>query len=66
MPVESTSRGLQQAENGSPANFMERPVLSDKPLFLPDTSPPLETLFSLFPIYFDRTPWTISATGATQ
>jgi hypothetical protein len=32
--------------------------LEDEPQFLPGTSPPLETLLSLFRIYFfDRLPW---------
>ncbi len=52
----------KKAESGSPANFRECPLLRDEPPFLPGTSRPLETLLSLFDIYFsDRLPGATAA-----
>jgi len=41
-----------EADSGSPANLRECPLLGVEPSFLPGTSRPLETLLSLFDIYF--------------
>ena len=42
----------REAESGSQVNFRVWPLLGDEPPFTPGTSRPLETLLSLFDIYF--------------